>query len=471
MQHLDWTATLNSIKESVPRAQFLSWIEPLEFIQRDETSVRLGVPSRLHEEMLKKHLHHHVLRAIEKQTGFPVQLEFEVLAKTNVEASFSAEIPATPAPAAAPQRPQLRVIEGSLATAPPPLEIEEREVVHRPLYPRPTSPFFEVEANRVALQVSRLLVDGIDPNLSSLVISGGIGMGKTHLLSTIGMMLEKRYPRLRIRYTNSESFTAEMIQSFRDNSTHLFKKKYREDTDVLLFDDVQELAGREKTQEQILHIFNELLTLGRRIIFTSNVPIHRLGKMIDPLRSRLLSLMSVEIGCPSVDQRLQLLTLACEHNKMIVDGAVLRHLSENGSQDIRGLLGSLVRLHMQSTLENKTLDADYVQRQNGIPQTTRSPVTIEEIVSLIELNFGVTREDLCKKGRKSNIAWARQVAMYLARHMTYLPLEEIGAHFGRDHATVLYSYEKVAEGIKTHRDVQLQLEYLLERLKAKAPRK
>ncbi len=470
MQHLDWTATLNSIRDSVPRAQFLSWIEPLEFIQSDETSVRLGVPSRLHEEMLKnqfKHLQQHLQIAIQKQTGSPVQLEFEVLAKTNVEASYSTEAP-PPAPAPIPARPQLRVIEGSLST--PPVE-DVPEVIRRPLYPKPTSPFFSVASNQMALRVAELMVQGDDPNLGSVVFTAGIGMGKTHLLSTIGALFEKRHPRLRVRYTNSESFTAEMIQSFKDNSTHLFKKKYREDTDVLLFDDIQELAGREKTQEQILHIFNELLTLGRRIVFTSNIPIQRLGKMIDPLRSRLLGLMSVEIGSPLVAERLELLTLACEHNKMVVDGAVLRHLAENGSQDIRGLLGSLVRLHMTSTLENKALDADYVIRQNCLPQTARSPVSIDEIISLVELNFGVTREELSKKGRKSNIAWARQVAMYLARHMTYLPLEEIGAVFGRDHATVLYSYEKVAEGIKTHRDVQLQLEYLLERLKAKAPKK
>ena len=481
MHHLDWTAAINTIKDTVPRAQFINWIEPLKFIMRDETSVRLGVPSKFHEDMLRGQLKQQLIQVIQEQTGSPVQLEFEVLAKTNILASESNEVVAPltlpVAPHTSPHRPPLRVIEGALSShnanvkseptptpAPPPSPV-------RPQYPKFSSPFFEVEYNRVAFNAAKLLVEGSDPNLSSLVITASTGMGKTHLLSTIGKLLEERYPQLRIRYTCSESFTAEMIQSFKDNTAHEFKMKYREGTDVLLFDDVHELAGREKTQEQVLHIFNELLTLGRRIIFTSNIPISRLGRTIDPLRSRLLSMISVEIGCASPEDRLSLLTRVCEFNKIVADGQVLRQLSENGSQDVRELIGSLLRVHLQSKLENKSLDAQYLIKLGGIPQAPKSQISLEEIVSLVELNFGVTRADLSRKGRKSNIAWARQVAMYLARHMTYLPLEEIGSFFGRDHATVLYSYEKVSEGVRSQRDVQLQIEYLLEKLKSKVPKK
>lgn len=474
MQHLDWTATLNSMKESLPRSQFLNWIEPLEFIQSDETSVRLGVPSQFHEDMLRGHLKQHLIQAIQKQTGSPVQLEFEVLAKTNFEASQSTEPPATelpfPLPVPPPQRPSLRVIEGALSKA------ENESLVEppppaRPQYPRFTNPFFEVPFNAVALQAARLFVEGKDSNLNSIVIIAGVGMGKTHLLSTIGESIEAKFPRLRIRYTNSESFTAEMVQSFRDNNNHEFKKRYREETDVLLFDDVHELQGRDRTQEQVLHIFNELLTLGRRIVFTSKVPISRLTRIIEPLRSRLQSMVAVEIENAIADDRFNLLTQVVEHNQIVVDGQALRHLSENGSQDVRELIGSIVRLHIKSKLENKPITADYLIRQGSFQQATRSQVTIDEIISLVEMNFGVSRQELSNKGRKSNIAWARQVAMYLARHLTYLPLEEIGAAFGRDHATVLYSYERVSEGVRTQRDIQLQIEYLLERLKSKAPKK
>ena len=475
MAQLDWTTTLNTMREALPRAQYLSWMEPLEFIGNDETCVRLGVPSRFHEEMVRLHLQDTLRTVIQKQTGAPVQLEFEVLVqKQNIEAASSVEATekvATPQPTVV-QRPSLKLIEGnkSIPREENPFEQEETPVF-RPSFPKYTTPYLPFAFNQVPHQACKIFIEGTDATINSLAIIGGTGMGKTHLLVATGETLCNGNPALKVRYTNAESFTAEMIDCFKRNLIHDFKRKYREETDVLLFDNVHELSGRERTQEQVLHIFNELLTAGKRILFTSNIPLHQLQKCIEPLKSRLLSMMSVELQTPSFEDRVAVLAKISEQNRTLIDGQILRTLADRGQRDIRELIGSLLRLHLQAKLENRVIDADFLARQGCVIESQRSQVTLEEIVSLIELNFGVSRTDLMAKNRKSNIAWARQVAMYLARHVTYLALEEIGKFFGRDHATVLYSYEKVVEGVKTQRDVQLQIEYLLERLKNRSPRK
>lgn len=469
MPQLDWNTTLSAMRENIPKAQFMSWIEPIEFIQSDETSVRLGVPSRFHEEMLRSHLKQQLVDTIQKQVGKTVQLEFEILVqKENIEASFSppkrAETPSQPT------RPTLRVIEGSLSPSGQIKEfasplIEEREVF-KPNFPKFTSPYIAMDFNHVAVESSKMFCDLKSSSLNSLVLIAGVGMGKTHLLSEIGHWLHEADPGLRVRYTNSETFTSEMIQSFRDNTNHEFKKKYREETDVLLFDDVHNLSNREKTQEQILHIFNELLTAGRRIVFSSSIPPQQLQKFSDPLRSRLLSMMSAEVSSPGFEERSQLLAKVCEESQMVVDPQVLKILADHHQKDIRELIGTLFRLHLRACLENRALDSTYLTKQGvGFAPSQQKPrASLEEVLSLIELNYNVSRTDLVGPSRKSAISWPRQVAMYLSRHVTVLPLETIGSFYGRDHATVIHAYTKVTESMKTQRSVQLEIEYLLGRI-------
>lgn len=471
MPQLDWNTTKSAMRDSLPKAQFMSWIEPIEFIQSDETSVRLGVPSRFHEEMLRAHLKQQLVETIQKQVGKTVQLEFEILIqKENLEASQSEskteEAPVV-APLSAAHRPTLRVIEGELSHHKESHSHPDERVVFKTNFPKFNSPYVALDFNRVAYEAAKMFCNLSDNALPSLVVVAGVGMGKTHLLSEIGSWIHAKDPGLRVRYTNSETFTAEMVQSFRDNTNHEFKKKYREETDVLLFDDVHQLTNREKTQEQILHIFNELLTAGKRIVFASGIAPHQLQKFSDPLRSRLLSMMSVEVRHPGFEERSDLLATICEKTKMLVDPQVLKILADN-QKDLRELIGTLVRLHLQARLENRPLDSTYLTK-NGVGFTSaqaKPRATLEEVLTLVELNYNVNRTDLVGPSRKSQIAWPRQVAMYLSRHVTLLPLETIGSFYGRDHATVIHAYTKVTENMKTQRAVQLEIEYLLGRIES-----
>lgn len=475
MNSLDWTATLNSIKEDLPSAQFQNWLKPIEYISSDETSVHLGVPSRFHEDMLRSRFVDTLKKAIRRQTGSDLQLEFEILVRDeNTEASKSEILlPIPPAPPVLnpPQsnsRPTLRLIDNqSDFNEEDPTSLES---LTAPNYPKFTTPFLVSGFNRLAYQCAMLFSEGSNSQANPLIIQSSVGMGKTHLLSEIGEAIHRRQPSLRIRYTTFESFTSEMVKSFNDKTASAFQSRYRFETDVLLFDDVAGLAGRKRSQEELLHIFNEILARGGRVAFTTSMPISRLTEFIDPLKSRLLSGLSIDIKSPNHEEKVELLGQVSFHSQISVDNTILRSIADKGQKDVRELIGSLFRIHLQAQLENKPLNNEFLAKEGWIQESQKEVITLEEIISLVEHNFGITRSDMISKSRKQAIAWARQVAMYLARRYTLLPLEEIGNTFGRDHATVIHAFDKVSETMQFHPTQGYQVEFLIKKLEARQPK-
>ncbi len=471
MNSLDWTATLNSIKEDLPSAQFQNWLKPIEYISSNETSVHLGVPSRFHEDMLRSRFIDTLKKAIRRQTGSDLQLEFEILVRDeNTEASRSEIlIPQASAPNINPNnRPALRLIENKNSSNED--NSSSVESFRAPNYPKFTTPFLVTGFNQLAYQCAMLFAEGSNAQANPLIIQSSVGMGKTHLLSEIGEAIHRRQPNLRIRYTTFESFTSEMVKSFNDKTASAFQHRYRMDTDVLLFDDVAGLAGRKRSQEELLHIFNEILARGGRVAFTTSQPISRLTEFIDPLKSRLASGLSIEIKTPNHEEKVELLGQVSFHSQISVDATVLRSIADKGQKDVRELIGSLFRIHLQAQLENKPLNNDFLAKEGWIQESQKEVITLDEIISLVEHNFGITRTDLISKSRKQAIAWPRQVAMYLARRYTLLPLEEIGKTFGRDHATVIHAFDKVSQTMQFQPTQGYQVEFLIKKLEARQPK-
>lgn len=469
MNQLDWTATINALRETVPHAQFQNWLKPLKLIRSNDQSIVLGVPNRFHEEWIVNHYAGELSKAIRRSTGSEFQLEFEIFVENeNVIASQSENLE-TSAPKIPPGRPALRIVEGmgespaheeaEIPTAPP--------AVDTPNLPQYATPFWELAFNRVASQCASILIEGKSVPMNSFVVLAGVGMGKTHLLSDLGNNILQRFPKARVRYTHSESFTEEMVAGFRDNSIQEFKHKYRQQTDILLFDNVQGLAKRTRSQEELLHIYNDIVSRGGQVVFTSSVAPNQIENIIEPLRSRLLASVIAEIQNPNFEERVELLNKQCGHSQIQVDEPLLRALADRGQKDIRELLGSVIRLHLQAKIENRTFDLAFLEDKGWQIQVTKEQVTMEQIISLVEKTFAVGREELISKSRKSNVTWARQVAMYLARHYTLYPLEKIGELFGRDHATVIHSFSKVAEVVKQHPARRFELEFLQQKLSAR----
>lgn len=461
MLQLDWDATINLLRQTLPQTQFVNWVKPVEFIRCKENSVVLGVPSRFHEEWLRNNYFSQISQAIRDQCGSELQLEFEILetVKQNVSAADSMRHEPS-ATALVPTA--IRSIPIGLVPKPEPIETPQLPVFHHP--------FFTVASNQVAAQCAAIFVDGRDLQLNPLVVLSGVGLGKTHLLSQIGTRLHARRPNLRIRFVSAESFTSEMTRHFKSNDLLSFKRKYAEQTDCLLFDNVHELTRRTKTQETLLHIFNDIIARGGYIAFSTAVAPHRLEEFLEPLRSRLLSGMLAEIDFPSHECKISLLEQMAAHNGIVADPMALRTIADKRQNDVRELVGALLRAHLQAKLQDRPLDSSFVSNSDWHPEPPREVITMPEIVSLVEHAFGISRIELTSKSRKGTTVWARQVAMYLARMYTLLPLEEIGKALGRDHATVIHAFRKVTETLETQPTRRYEVEFLKRKLEARVPR-
>ena len=471
MSRLDWNATVDSIRETVPKTQFHNWIQPVEFLRQDEGRVVLGVPSRFHEEWVKNHYAQDIRKAIHKHCGSDLQLEFEVLAQEveeqNIEAcvappTLPVTLPTLPVPVG---RPNLRVVSSDPAQVHNDLAPATQE---DPGLPPIKNPLVELEFNRVAIRCGFLFVDQASLGINPLVITGSIGSGKTHLLTEIGLRFQKQYPTKTVRYCNAEAFTAEMVAAIKTDRMVEFKRKYRTQTDCLIFDDFHQMNNRMKSQEELLHIFNEITQHGGKIVFASSIAINRLENFIEPMRSRLLSGLLCEIRHPSFTERVELLEQLSQSNGLTIEPTVLRQIADGGQKDVRELIGSMLRFHLQARLQNKSLDGDFLAQEGMSHRITKTAVTLEEIVGLVEHTFRVPRTELVSKSRKGNTNWARQVAMFLARQYTLAPLEEIGKAFGRDHATVIHAFSKVSEAMEKSPSRRYEVEFLKQKLELKA---
>lgn len=469
LQH-DWDATVNRIKESLPQAQFHTWIKPVAYLRSDQSSIVLGVPSKFHEEWLRNNYSDRIAEAIHNQCGNHLQLEFEVLVSAeNLEAAQSPD----PTPGTSSARPALRLVEGNAghdAAGETAEEAIPEAFPEAPNVPPFNSEYLELGFNQIAFRFAQMFVSAADQQINPVIFQAGVGMGKTHLLHEIASQLYQQNPRLRIRYTNSVNFTAEMVSHIKNNTVHKFQDKYRRSTDILLFDDLSGIAGRKRSEEELLHIFNEILARGGRIAFTTTQSPHRTEFVDAALKSRLTSAVLAEIRFPTVDERLQMLSLAAMEHQIPVDETVLRLMAERNQNDVREVLGTLLRLHLQAKLSGQSLDREFLAKEGLVREQPRDVITIDEIVALVENNFGIDRNELMSKSRKNVTTWARQVAMFLARQFTLMPLEEIGKTFGRDHSTVIHAFQKVTETIAAHPQRRYEVEFLRQRLQSRSPR-
>ena len=485
MLDLDWNAAKNSLRESLPQTQYQNWLKPMELISCRDTSVVLGVPSQFHMDWIRNHYADTLQRVIHDQCGSKVQLEFEIRSQDSSSPedeplpTFSEPSLSQTFASAAPQttRPSLRLVDSNPAPEVEPvveIPIDEPEPSHIPSF---KNPYFELEFNHMVSQCADLFALGSqEVEINPLIIYGGIGMGKTHLLAEIAQKIQRDQPGARVRYTSAELFAGEFFESLQaqrqNNSSAImnFKRKYREHTDVLLFDDLDGLSNKKKTQMELVYIFNEIIARGGKIAFTTKVSPQRLEGFDETLRSRIVSGVIGEIKHPSFEERSALLQAVSLDYGLKIERPVLSSLAAQGQKDIRELVGTLVRAHLQAKLENRPLDHAFLTQEGFSSKVRGEAITIEEIISLVESNFGVSRSDLYSKSRKGGINWARQVTMYLARTYTLLPLEKIGKTFGRDHATVIHAHQKVLERMENSNARRLEVEFLKKKLQGRAPR-
>ncbi len=298
-----------------------------------------------------------------------------------------------------------------------------------------------------------------------LFLYGGVGMGKTHLMQAIGHEVKKRMPQAAICYVSSEKFTNEMINSLRYDKMTSFRDKFR-NVDVLLVDDIQFLAQKERTQEEFFHTFNALHESMKQIVIASDRPPKELAEVEDRLRSRFEWGLIADIQPPDLETKVAILQKKAEQEKVTLPTDVALYVASNIRSNVRELEGALIRLVAHSSLIGAEITLPYAQQvlKNFIDSQARK-VTIESIQKATAEQFGLRLVEIKAKNNSRAIVYPRQIAMYLAKHLTEASLPEIGRQFGgKHHTTVLHSVDKIDEARKNDKDLNRLINKLTEQL-------
>jgi len=418
-----WQEALDQIKKRISEVEFHTWFERVRPLALSDGVLELGVPTSFAAEWIQKHY---------------APLIKEALSRLG---------------AAAP-RFTLKVVPGQAVQTGifPPEPEEKPEPVERPqLNPKYTFENFVVGPNNQMAHAAALAVaESPGKAYNPLFIYGGVGLGKTHLMQAVGHYVMRTNPRAKIAYISTETFTNDLINAIREDKMSAFRERYRS-VDLLLVDDIQFIAGKERTQEEFFHTFNTLYENHKQIILSSDRPPREIKTLEERLKSRFEWGLITDIQPPDLETRIAILKMNAEFRGVEIPEDVLEFIAQRITSNIRELEGALVRLIAYASLNGVPITKAVAMRalSHVFTQEQKEP-TMEEILSAVAEKFGVRPEELKAKGRAKEVVVPRQVAMYLIRDRLGASLPEIGQFFGgRDHTTVLYAVQKVQKALET----------------------
>jgi len=310
-------------------------------------------------------------------------------------------------------------------------------------------------ANQFAHAAAMAAANSPSRTYNPLFIYGGVGLGKTHLMQAIGNHVATKKSRSKICYTTCESFTNEYIEALQNNNVSTFRKKYRK-IDMLLIDDIQFLDGKARLQEEFFHTFNTLFESHKQIVLTSDRTPSEMAGLAPRLISRFEWGLVTELGRPDVETRIAIMRKKAEEMNLRIDHDLLDYLAERISSNIRSLEGALIRVATYISLTNQHVDVAKIEEllHDLLDKESRAAVNVEIIQRTVAEYFNLRQADLTGKKRSKDIAWPRQIAMHLSREMTSNSYPVIGEAFERNHATILYANEQVAQRAKEDRSLQ-----------------
>jgi chromosomal replication initiator protein len=320
-------------------------------------------------------------------------------------------------------------------------------------------------SNQFAHAACRAVAGRPGNHYNPLFIYGGVGLGKTHLATAIGHAVLERHPDARIVYISAETFMNELISSLRRDRMEEFKRRYRE-VDMLLLDDVQLLAGRERTQEEFFHTFNALHEQRRQIVLISDKVPKEIPELEERLRSRFEWGLIADIQPPDVETRVAILQRKAELDGVALPPEVALFLAERIASNVRELEGALTRLAAHASLQHHPLTIDYARAVLQASLAGAAPaVTFEAITTVVCDHYALRQQDLLGRRRSKHVAVPRQIAMYLARHLLGASLPRLGELFGRDHTTIKHGVDATRDRVKSDVAFQLVVEQLEQRLR------
>jgi len=351
-------------------------------------------------------------------------------------------------------------------TLPPPssdaMSMTDEFALNRNINPRYTFDSFVVgSCNQFANAAAKSVTENLGGTYNPLFIFGGVGLGKTHLMSSIGYEVLSKNKKKNVSFTTSEEFTNEMINAIRFDRMVDFRHKYR-NLDLLLIDDIQFLAGKERTQEEFFHTFNRIYGTRKQIVITADCFPNELSDMEQRLKSRFSWGLVADMGVPDLETRVAILKRKAYEDSLELPDEVGYFLAEQVESNVRDLVGNLIRVVAMSTLQGIPLTKDLAQLAlKDVLRRQTKAITIESIIGHVAKAFNVKASDIKSKKKHKLYSWPRQVGMYLARDLTECSYPEIGAAFGgKDHSTVIYAARKIEKGMDTDQSIKSMIDGL-----------
>jgi len=460
-----WKAALGQLELKVSQVNFLTWFRDTKIKERQGEAVLIETPFPFAHEWLSKKYQGIILEILQSLDTTIKQVHFSIFSTAAVHR---------------PLRKNSRILVQKNKPQPIPLEAPEPAVAAvqaaaaAPAYAATLNPKYVFESfivgpsNEIAHAACRAVADRPGSAYNPLFIYGGVGLGKTHLLQSVGNAVLKKNPAVKILYVSSERFINEFVQSIQEHTTHLFKKQYR-DVDVLIIDDVQFMAGKGKTQEELFHTFNALHGLNKQVILSSDRPPAGIPTMEERLSSRLSGGMIVDIKQPDYETRLAIISEKARQRPVVIDDDALAFIAKNVQKNVRELEGALNRVLGYGEFNKQRITLDFSKKllEDILQQPQIKSVDVSKILEAVSAYYSVSLDDLCGKSRKQEIVRPRQIAMYLLRHENSVSFPSIGGYFGgRDHTTAMHACEKITKLLEHDEDLAQEITFVRERLYA-----
>ena len=441
-----WDNCLQTIRRNVNNQSFKTWFEPIRPVRLEQSALTIQVPNKFFYEWLEEHYVGLLKTTIRKELGDKGRLEYQILMGHEKNGNGS-KVSKNGGDNYSPGMVDTENIKNPFVI--PGIKKVKIDPQTNPNYTFDN--YIEGDCNRLARSAGLAIAK--KPGTTSfnpLVIFGDVGLGKTHLAQAVGNEVLEKFPEKTVLYVSSEKFTNQIIQSIKNNAVNDFVNFYQL-VDVLIVDDIQFLANKQKTQEIFFHIFNQLHQNGKQIILTSDRPPKDLDGMEERLISRFKWGLSADLQAPDLETRMAILESKMMREGIDIPQDVTEFICFNIKNNIRELEGVLVSLIAQSSLNRREIDIDLAKEviKNFVSQINKE-ITVGFIQKLVADHFDVPVEKLQGKTRKRQVVIARQLSMYLAKNLTDKSLKAIGENFGgRDHSTVIYSFKTVQDLMET----------------------
>ncbi len=451
-----WKRLLDEARRELPDATVRTWLEPAVPIALDDGRLIVGAPDQFAVEWNESKHASVLARAAERVFGRPTAVVFRVQEDRQ-------------------QRPQMDFFVAPREPTAP----DKTGVPTTPLNERYTFQTFVIgKSNELAAAAAHAVAEAPGKTYNPLFIYGATGLGKTHLMQAIAHAVLTKYPATRVHYFGAEQFINEVIESIHARTMAEFRRRYRNDVDLFLVDDVHFLEGKEMTQEEFFHTFNALFEGHKQIVLTSDRPPKEIPGLEDRLISRFEWGLVADIGHPDLEHRIAILRKKAEqdHLELTIPDDVLRFIAEHIRSSVRELEGCIIKLLLFASLKNREVTIELArealsdkirQGEEAAGYAAQATPSIDRVQEVVARRWGVTPEGLRSKARTKTLTVPRQVAMYLARNMLGMQLVEIGQAFGgRDHSTVIHSVDKVERQMVRDRTFKDRVEMARQELSA-----